>query len=120
MSVKKICLALVWAGWAAVANAQVNIAAFLGAVEQDPELAVYANQINYLSRKPYRSSPVRSIELRTQNNELGSGERQYGFRLSPANPWELKYSNRVFRTQQEVMALEKELILKELLLERYR
>jgi hypothetical protein len=50
----------------------------------------------------------------------GSGEQQYGFRVSPANPWEVKYTNRVFRTRQLTLALQKELAFKELLARRYQ
>ena len=120
LNFKSVCLVLVMALRVSVSSAQVNIASFLGSALQDPELEVYANQINYLNQGQYRLAPVRGIELRTQNSQLGSGEQQYGFRVSPANPWEVKYSNKVFRTQQVTLSLQKELILKEVLEKRYQ
>ncbi|GEO06879.1 hypothetical protein AAE02nite_45430 [Adhaeribacter aerolatus] len=93
---------------------------FLGSAMQDPELEVLSKQINYLNKGQYRLAPVRSIEFRTQNSQLGSGEQQYEFRLNPANPWEIKYTNRVFRTQQMALSLEKELLFKALLEKRYQ
>lgn len=116
---KRIILILVLALWAAGSNAQENIAAFLGSAGQAPELDLYANQINYLNKGQFRLSPVRGIELRTQNNRLGSGQQQYGFRVNPANPWEVKYTNRVFKTQQVALSLQKELAFKEALEKRY-
>ncbi|WP_157593006.1 TolC family protein [Rufibacter tibetensis] len=103
-----------------VSNGQASIENFLGSAVQDPELDLYTNQLDYLSKGHYRLAPIRQIELRTQNNELGSGERQYGLRISPSNPWEVKKNNLVFNSQQIVLSLQKELTFKALLEKRYQ
>jgi hypothetical protein len=117
---KKIFLVFILALWAGRSNAQENFAAFLSSAGQDPQLELYNNQINYINKGQYQLSPVRGIELRTQNNRLGSGQQQYGLRVNPANPWEVKYTNRVFTTQREILSLQKELVFKEALEKRYQ
>ncbi|AHM63565.1 hypothetical protein D770_26610 [Flammeovirgaceae bacterium 311] len=99
--------------------AQRSMQSFLGAASQDPLMGVYSDQISYLTKNPYRLLPVRQLEFRLQNNEFYAGEYDYGLRLSPANPWEIRNTSRYFKTYQSNLALERELMLKQVLAKRY-
>lgn len=99
--------------------AQVTIEEFIQATEQDPQVTLFAEQIEYLKEKPYRLSPLQKTEIRTQNKELTVGQQEYALRFSPANPWELRNNNRYFKAYQSALGLEKSMILKEALLLRY-
>lgn len=100
-------------------QAQVTIEEFIQATEQDPRVALFVEQIEYLKEKPYRLSPLQKTEIRTQNKELTVGQQEYALRFSPANPWELRNNNRYFKAYQSALGLEKSMILKEALLLRY-
>jgi hypothetical protein len=119
LKLKGVSLAVTLALSALVTHGQVTVNTFLNSAGQATELESYANQINYLQTGQYRLSPIKGVELRTQNNQLGSGKQQYGFRINPANPWEVKYTNRVFQSQKAALVLEKELALKDQLAQRY-
>lgn len=100
-------------------SAQVTIEEFIQATEQDPQVTLFAEQIDYLKEKPYRLSPLQKTEIRTQNKELTVGQQEYALRFSPANPWELRNNNRYFKAYQSALGLEKSMILKEALVLRY-
>lgn len=100
-------------------SAQVTIEEFIQSTEQDPQVTLFVEQIEYLKEKPYRLSPLQKTEIRTQNKELTVGQQEYALRFSPANPWELRNNNRYFKAYQSALALEKSMILKEALLLRY-
>lgn len=100
--------------------AQLSIRQFLQSAERDFALQSFDEQINYLNRKPYKLSMLNKLELRAQNNELGQNTSQrFGVRVSPSNPWEINNTNKYFKTYQESLSLEKEIVFKDALLTRY-
>lgn len=104
---------------AGLCRAQSGLEVFLGSATQDARLQLYSDQLSYLGKRPYSLSPVRELEFRLQNKEIYAGERDYALRLSPANPWEIRNTSRYFKTYQASLLLERELALKELLVQRY-
>jgi hypothetical protein len=104
---------------ATLARAQVQISEFLGSALSDPEVLTFQDQISFLDAKPYKLSPLREIQLRTQNRELDPTQQEFGVRLSPANPFELRSHNQYFREFNSALSYEKEFALKEALVSRY-
>lgn len=92
---------------------------FIKASDQDLNVLRFDDQIEYLGKKRYRSSPIQGLQLRAQNNELGSGNRELGLRVTPANPWEIRNTNRMYQSYKKALFFEKHLKLKEILVFRY-
>jgi hypothetical protein len=101
------------------ATAQVSIRDFLQGASSHPDLKTFDQQLNYLGKKPYRLSPLQKLEFRTQNRELITTQQEYALRISPANPWEIRSNNQYFKDYRTALQLEREIIHKELLTERY-
>jgi hypothetical protein len=99
--------------------AQVSIDEFLGSAITDPEVQTFQDQISYLNKKPYKLSPLRELQLRTQNRELLPTQQEFGIRLSPANPFEVQSQNKYFKEFNSALSFEKEFVLKEALVVRY-
>jgi hypothetical protein len=100
-------------------SAQVSMVEFLQSAITHPDLRTFDDQIAYLDTKPYRLSPLQKLEVRTQNRELLTAYQQYGLRVTPANPWEVKSNNQYFKDFRTLLQLERQITLKELLAERY-
>ena len=99
---------------------QVSINQFLRSVDNDISLKVIDEQNSYLQGKPYSLSFVNRFQFRMQNNEGISKETQrFGLWLSPANPWAIKSTNKYFKTYAESLNFEREIAIKEALIERY-
>lgn len=98
---------------------QVSISEYLGSALQDPEVLTFEDQISFLNTRPYRLSPLREVQLRTQNRELLRYQQEFGVRLSPANPFEIRSQNQYFRDYNSTLSYEKEFALKEALIVRY-
>lgn len=118
-SAKIVYLLFLFMGFSSFSYGQSNLNHFLISAAQESELDIYQSQISYLNKQPYRMSPVRELEFRTQTNEIGANEQRYGLRLSPANPWEVRNTKRVFKSYQSLLSLKKELAFKEILTSRY-
>ncbi|MBK5277730.1 MAG: hypothetical protein JJE09_02590 [Bacteroidia bacterium] len=99
---------------------QVTLAEFIRSSADAPEMKTFSDQLSFLQEKPYRLSPLQKLEFRTQNRELQSNQQEYGIRFTPANPWEVRNNNRYFQQYQTSLSLEKNMILKEVLLQRYK
>jgi hypothetical protein len=100
--------------------AQVTINEFLFSAYQEPLLKSYDARTEFLAdKKSYRLAPIQKLELRTESNQLDRTRQDYGLRINPANPFEIKRTNQYFRSYQELLKLDRELTLKELLLTRY-
>jgi hypothetical protein len=99
--------------------AQVSMAEFIRTAAEAPEVKALDGQVGYLDAKPYKLSPLQKMEFRTQNRELKSNQQEYALRFSPANPWEVRNNNRYFQNYQSALTLEKGLVLKDALLQRY-
>jgi hypothetical protein len=101
------------------ATAQLTLEEFLRSALEDPEVKTFDTQIEYLNGKPYRLSPLREIQFRTQNREMLQTQQEYGIRLSPANPWEMRRQNQYFKEFNNSLSYEREIVLKEALISRY-
>lgn len=101
------------------ATAQVTIGEFLGSALEDQEVQTFNDQIDFLNGRPYRLSPIREVEFRTQNRELMQTQQEFGLRVSPANPFEMRRQNEYFREYNNALSFEKEFALKEALTVRY-
>ena len=99
--------------------AQVTISDFIRSAEDDQEVKSVDAQINYLKSKPYRLSPLQKLEFRTQNRELLYSQQEYALRLNPANPWEMRSNNKYFEEYSSSLSIEKEVALKNALVDRY-
>jgi hypothetical protein len=100
-------------------SAQSGFGTFIGAAKDDPAVSMFDLQVQYLNDKPYRLAPVQKLELRTESNQLDPSRQEYALRVNPANPWELHQNNRYFKELKSSIELEKGIVLKEVLLERY-
>ncbi|MCW5910975.1 MAG: hypothetical protein KIT62_07870 [Cyclobacteriaceae bacterium] len=101
-------------------QAQVTIEEFLYSAYQEPVLKSFDAQTSYLSNKSvYRLAPIQKMEFRTESNQLDRTRQDYGLRINPANPFEVKRTSQYFKTYQELLYLDRERTLKELLFARY-
>lgn len=100
-------------------HAQAGFGGFIKTAQDEPTVTMFDLQVDYLNKKPYRLSPLQKIELRTESNRMDIARQEYALRLNPANPWELRQNNRYFNALKSTIALEKGIILKEVLFERY-
>ncbi|HEY3403306.1 MAG TPA: hypothetical protein VGK59_07970 [Ohtaekwangia sp.] len=107
-----------WLAWFNV-QGQVTMDEFIRSAMTDPEIKTFDEQISYLERKPYRLSPLQKFEFRTQTRELQVNQQEYALRFTPANPWEIRSNNRYFKAYQSSLQFERDIILKEALVERY-
>ena len=99
---------------------QVAMGDFLQAAFNEPALKSFQAQQEFLSsKKVYRLAPIQRLEFRTESNQLDRTRQDYALRINPANPWEMKYTNRYFKTYQELLQLDRDRTLKESLLVRY-
>lgn len=98
---------------------QLTISEFLYSAVEDPEVKTFTEQVSYLEGKPYRTSPLQKLEVRMQNRELAYNQQELALRVNPANPWELRNKNLYFKDLQKSLSLERQVILKEALIERY-
>ncbi|HET9053458.1 MAG TPA: TolC family protein, partial [Cyclobacteriaceae bacterium] len=100
-------------------SAQSGFGAFIRAAEEAPAVSMFDLQVEYLNNRPYRLAPVQKLEFRTESNQLDRVRQEYALRVNPTNPWELHQNNRYFKELKSSIALEKGIILKEVLMERY-
>lgn len=101
-------------------QAQITIEEFLYSAYQEPLLKSFDAQYDFLNdKKAYRLAPIQKLELRTESNQLDRTRQDYGLRINPANPFEIKRTNQYFRGYQELLKLDRERTLKELLFARY-
>jgi hypothetical protein len=100
-------------------NAQIPVSEFLRSAENDPEVNTFREQSAYLQTKPFQLSPLQRLEFRTQNRELIPHQQEFGLRITPANPWEVKHNNTYFKSYQAAIDLRNEMALKDALTERY-
>jgi len=100
-------------------SAQSGFGTFIHAAKNDPAVSMFDLQVQYLNNKPYKLAPVQKLELRTESNQLDPSRQEYALRVNPANPWELHQNNRYFKELKSSIELEKGIVLKEVLLERY-
>lgn len=101
-------------------QAQVTIEEFLNSAYQEPLLKSFDAQYDFLNdKKAYRLAPIQKLELRTESNQLDRTRQDYGLRINPANPFEIKRTNQYFKGYQELLTLDRERTLKELLFARY-
>lgn len=100
-------------------NAQSRFGAFIRAAQYDPAVSMFDLQVSYLNGKPYRLAPVQKFELRTESNQLDPTRQEYALRLNPANPWEVRQNNLYFKELKSSIELEKGIVLKEALQQRY-
>ncbi|MBX2893936.1 MAG: TolC family protein [Cyclobacteriaceae bacterium] len=98
---------------------QLSVADFLQSALNAPEIKALNNQEVYLSTKPYQLSPIRKVALATESNQLDRTRQDYSFRVLPANPWQMQYTNRYFRTYQDIIRLDRERVLRDLIKDRY-
>jgi hypothetical protein len=102
-----------------ISYAQVSISEFLQSSLEAVEVKTATAQLSYLQTKPYKLSPLQKFEFRTKNRELSPHYQQYAFRFTPSNPWEVRSSNRYFAEYESLLELNRELALKNALVERY-
>ena len=120
MSMKVVYLILLGFFFHDRSMGQVTVAEFIQSSIQAPQVKMFTDQLSYLQDKPYRLSPLQKLEFRTQNRELDPSLQEYGLRFTPANPWEVRNNNRYFQHYQTALSLEKNLVLKQVLIERYQ
>lgn len=99
--------------------AQVTVAEFILSANNNAEVKTAEAQVKYLDASPYKLSPLQKLEFRTQNREMLSTQQAYAVRINPANPWEIRSTNRYFTAYKSSLSLEKQRAFKDALVERY-
>jgi hypothetical protein len=99
--------------------AQLTVAGFLRSASTDNQLKNTEERLRYINEKPYKLSPLQRLEFRTQNRELQRTQQEYAIRVTPSNPWEVKYNNEYFKAFTKSLQLEQEMDLKKALADRY-
>lgn len=97
-----------------------GIADFLSMAASDFQVNARNAQVEFLESRPYKLSPLRKVELRTENDRLRAGEQEYRLRFSATNPWEARNASNLFRARSELIQLEKDKDLKRVLYDRYQ
>lgn len=98
----------------------VALKQFLKSALDDPYYASFAKQESIFKKPGLYSLPwVDRLEFRTRNNELLDSRQQYALRLDPGNPWQIMSNMRYFQGYRTLKTLEQQLLLKELMRERY-
>jgi hypothetical protein len=100
-------------------SAQSAFATFINAAKNDPSVKMFDLQVDYLNNRPYKLAPVQKFEFRTENNQLDPTRQEFALRMNPSNPWEVRQNNLYFRELKSSLELEKGVVLKEALLQRY-
>lgn len=111
-------LCIFFLAWGKLA-AQAGFGSFIRAANDAPAVSMFDLQVEYLNNRPYRLAPVQKLEFRTESNQLDPSRQEYALRVNPANPWELRQNNRYFKELKSSIELEKGIVLKEVLMERY-
>ncbi|MFN8842451.1 MAG: hypothetical protein ACK5WV_02565 [Chryseotalea sp.] len=101
------------------AKAQNSVASFIKTAAQDPDVVKLTKQIEFLTLKQYKLSPIQKLEFRTESNQLDPTRQEYALRINPANPWEMHAQNRFFDQLNKQYELEREIILEKQVAERY-
>ncbi len=99
---------------------QPSIQSYLMEAENDANLSLFESQSKLLSTTSYRLSVLDEIQLRTENDEFMLDQQEYGVRIKPNSPWEIKANNAVYDAQKKILRLKQELHYKKLLYERYQ
>lgn len=102
-----------------VVKAQVSMEDFLVDALNEPALQTTVQQNTFLNTKAFRMAPIKQLQFRTESNQLDPDRQEYALRLNPANPWEMKRNNEYFKSYQELIALDRDRLLKESLINRY-
>ena len=102
-----------------IAPAQSGFGSFISAAKNDPAVSMFDLQVDYLNKRPYRLAPVQKFELRTESNQLDPNRQEYALRLNPSNPWEVRQNNLYFKELKSSLELEKGIVLKNSLVQRY-
>ena len=102
-----------------VAIAQLGIEEFIHSAQIDYEVRTFENQREFLSKKTYHLPPLRELEFRYQNQEFLDTRNEFALRITPANPWEMRATARHYTEVQKSLLFEREIALKEALLDRY-
>jgi len=92
---------------------------FLVDALNEPALQTTIQQNTFLNTKAFRMAPIKQLQFRTESNQLDPDRQEYALRLNPANPWEMKRNNEYFKSYQELIALDRDRLLKESLINRY-
>ena len=100
-------------------SAQSGFGTFIRAAQDDPAVSMFDLQADYLNGKPYRLAPLQKLELRTESNQLDPTRQEYALRVNPSNPFEVRQNSLYFKELKSSIALEKGIVLKEALIDRY-
>lgn len=100
-------------------SAQSEFGTFIRAAKDDPAVSMFDLQVDYLNGKPYRLAPLQKLELRTESNQLDPTRQEYALRVNPSNPFEVRQNSLYFKELKSSIALEKGVVLKEVLVDRY-
>jgi len=101
-------------------NAQNSVSDFLLTAFESKNLAQYDKADAFLSKKKYRIPPIDELEVRFSNDEFTQEDQQYAFRISPANPWQIRRNNALFNATRKELSIQKQIQHKENIYDRYQ
>ncbi len=118
---KRLALLVIMLIWCIdVARCQeVEITNYLQDVMQTSDLIIQDEKATLLDGKPYKLSPFRRIQFRTENDELAEEQQEYALRVNATNPFYIKRNNDLFLEEYKALNLERQVALKTILKEKY-
>jgi hypothetical protein len=99
--------------------AQFSLEEFLASARVDISLDPAQAKMDFLKENNYNGPWISRVELRTRSNDANLSLEDYRFRLTPANPAELKANKRYYNKEVELINLEYMDLLNTALRERY-
>jgi len=117
MIIRVVCF--LFLGLPLFAKAQVSMEDFLRDALNEPQVQTANEQNSFLNAKEFRMAPIRQLQFRTESNQLDPQRQDYGLRLNPSNPWEMKNNNEYFKSYQELLGLDRDKLVKKSLEDRY-
>lgn len=99
--------------------AQFDMEGFLATARDDISLSPTQAKMDFLKENNFNSPWISRVEFRTRSNDANISQEDFRFRLTPANPGEVKANKRYYTKQVDLLQLEYEDELNNALISRY-
>lgn len=102
-----------------ISRAQFSMESYLATARDDISLSPTRAKQDFLNDNNYNGPWISRVEFRTRSNDANLSQEDFRFRITPANPSELKANKRYYSKQVELLNFEYREELNNALLERY-
>lgn len=100
-------------------HGQFKLDEFLNSARQDATLEPTKAKLDFLQNNNFNGPWISRVEFRTRSNDANISQEDFRFRLTPANPAELKAWKRYYHNQMDLLNTEYKEMLNEALKLRY-